>query len=88
MSTCTVLFFATLKDRTGTRQVTLEIPDGLTVGGLKTIIRDKFPAITTALAHALIAVNREYAIDDDPIPAEAEIALFPPVSGGSWRLYI
>jgi molybdopterin converting factor small subunit len=30
----------------------------------------------------LVAVNREYAGDDQIIPAGAEVALFPPVSGG------
>ncbi|HEY4717695.1 MAG TPA: molybdenum cofactor biosynthesis protein MoaE, partial [Anaerolineales bacterium] len=31
----------------------------------------------------LVAVNQQYAFDRDVIPAGAEIALFPPVSGGS-----
>jgi len=83
MSVCKVLFFATLKDRAGVRQTTLELPDGVTVCQLKTIIRDKFPSLSSVLTIALIAVNREYALDDDLIPPEAEIALFPPVSGGS-----
>lgn len=30
----------------------------------------------------LISVNQEYAFDDVVIPDGAEIALFPPVSGG------
>lgn len=30
----------------------------------------------------LIAVNREYVFDAAPIPPDAEVALFPPVSGG------
>lgn len=83
MSSCTVLFFATLKDRAGVRQITLDIPDGSTVGVLKTILRERFPALALALTHVLIAVNREYATEDEHIPPGAEIAVFPPVSGGS-----
>jgi molybdopterin synthase catalytic subunit len=35
-----------------------------------------------ALDHALIAVDQEYAFDADPIRDGAEVAVFPPVSGG------
>jgi molybdopterin converting factor small subunit len=30
----------------------------------------------------MAAINFEYAADDQAIPSNAEIALFPPVSGG------
>lgn len=30
----------------------------------------------------LISVNQEYVLDDAILPEAAEIALFPPVSGG------
>jgi molybdopterin converting factor subunit 1 len=83
MSSCKVLFFATLKDRAGVRQSILELPDRITVRELKVILQERFPTISPILPNALIAVNREYALDDTPIPPEAEIALFPPVSGGS-----
>ena len=33
--------------------------------------------------HALVAVNQNYAFDEDTIPENAEVALFPPVSGGA-----
>jgi len=36
-----------------------------------------------ALDSALVAVNHEFAFDEEIIPAGAEIALFPPVSGGA-----
>jgi molybdopterin synthase catalytic subunit len=35
------------------------------------------------MSFALVSVNREYAFDGDIIPSGAELALFPPVSGGS-----
>lgn len=36
----------------------------------------------------LVAINKEYAFDGEQIPANAEIALFPPVSGGSGKTTI
>ena len=88
MNSCIVLFFATLKDRAGVRQITLELPDGITVSGLKVVLQELFPSITPVLPHALIAVNREYAVDDTLVPPEAEIAIFPPVSGGTSRVLL
>ena len=82
MNACKVLFFATLKDRAGARQITLELPDGLTVGDLKAVLLARIPALKPVLPHAFIAINREYATDDVIVPPQAEIAVFPPVSGG------
>jgi len=82
MSPSKVLFFATLRDRAGVRQTSMDLPEGITVGEFKVLLQEHFPAITPALPNVLIAVNREYAPDDTPIPPEAEIAIFPPVSGG------
>jgi molybdopterin converting factor subunit 1 len=82
MSYCKLLFFANLKDRTGVRQAAMELPAGISVREFKTLLESEFPAIKPLLPNALIAVNHEYALDDTLIPPEAEIALFPPVSGG------
>jgi len=82
MNACKVLFFATLKDRAGVRQANLELPAGMTVGELKEILAGQYPALQPLLQHVLVAVNREYARDDVILPLAAEIAIFPPVSGG------
>jgi len=77
-----VLFFATLKERAGVREIILNLEDGSRVRDLKWHLGREFPSLTPALETALVAVNREFAFDDDFIPAGAEVALFPPVSGG------
>lgn len=77
-----VLFFATLKDRAGLQEIALELPANSRVRQLRQLLGERFPALVEALPSALVAVNREFAFDDDLIPPEAEIALFPPVSGG------
>lgn len=83
MNGCTILFFANLKDKAGTRKTSLDLPDRVTVHALKNILVGKYPSLESVLSHALVAINREYALDEDVIPPAAEIALFPPVSGGS-----
>ncbi len=77
-----MLFFATLRDRAGTRSAELEIPDGTTVHGLKDQIARAYPGLLQAMGSVLISVNREYAFDDAIVPPDAEVAMFPPVSGG------
>ena len=78
-----VLFFASLRDRAGTRQTTIELPDHAVVSDLKSNLRTTFPELSEALGSTLVSINREFAFDEDPIPEGAEVALFPPVSGGS-----
>jgi molybdopterin converting factor subunit 1 len=77
-----ILFFATLKERAGTRQLDLPLAPETRIRDLKALLANRLPALRPNLASALIAVNHEYAFDDDVIPTDAEIAIFPPVSGG------
>jgi MoaE-MoaD fusion protein len=83
MMEITVLFFATLKDRAGTARTLLELPEGSTVNDLKKNVVLKFPNIDNRLETALVSINQQFAFEEDLVPAGAEVALFPPVSGGS-----
>jgi len=78
----TVLFFATLRDKAGMRMLKLEVGTDITLEKLKLIIVDSYPALKGLLEHSLASINHEYRFDDDRIPDGAEIAFFPPVSGG------
>jgi len=82
MNHITTLFFATLRDRAGVRSVELQIPKQTNVAGFKSILVEKFPALNGLMPHTLVSINHEYVLDDSVIPDRAEIALFPPVSGG------
>lgn len=82
MHTIKLLFFATLRDRTGMKETEMEIPEGTTIEGLKTVLQERFKEIGPTLDTALMSINREFAFDKDVIPDRAEIAIFPPVSGG------
>ena len=78
-----LLFFATLRDRAGTKSMDLDIPAELTIQGLKEKISAEFPNLKDSMSSVLITINREYAFDEAVIPQNAELAMFPPVSGGS-----
>ena len=82
MNRVKLLFFATLRDRAGTKTMELDIPSDLTVQGLKDKISDEYPNLKESMSSVLITINREYAFDDAVIRLNAELAMFPPVSGG------
>jgi molybdopterin converting factor subunit 1 len=82
MNRVKLLFFATLRDRAGTRSMELDVPVDLTIQGLKDKIAAEYPNLKESMSSVLITINREYAFDDAVIPAGAELAMFPPVSGG------
>jgi molybdopterin converting factor subunit 1 len=82
MNKIKLLFFATLRDRAGTRSMEMEIPAGMTVQGLKDHISETQPNMAESMKSVLITINREYAFDEAVIPEGVEVAMFPPVSGG------
>jgi molybdopterin synthase sulfur carrier subunit len=77
-----VLFFATLKDKAGTRQTELDLPSGTTLIQLKSMVAEEYPGLKGMLGHCLASINHHYHADDSEIPPDAEVAFFPPVSGG------
>jgi molybdopterin converting factor subunit 1 len=77
-----LLLFATLRDRMGTKSMELEISDDLTIQGLKDKLALDFPNLAQLMSSVIVTINREYAFDEAVVPPNAEIALFPPVSGG------
>lgn len=82
MNRIKLLFFATIRDRAGTKSMELDIPEDMTVQGLKDKIAGEFPNLGDSMKSVLITIDREYAFDEAVIPPNAEMAMFPPVSGG------
>jgi MoaE-MoaD fusion protein len=77
-----VRLFAGLRERAGTDRLEVELPEDARV-------KDVLAAMAATPVGALrdrecvVAVNREYAGADEPVRAGDEVALVPPVSGGS-----
>ncbi len=81
-----LLYFAWLKTKIGTAEEELSPPPEIdTVAALLDWLAAQSGAHAEALADrkALgVAVNQEYAQDQDPVGPNDEVALFPPVTGG------
>jgi molybdopterin converting factor subunit 1 len=77
-----LLFFATIRDRAGTKTLELDIPVDMTIQGLKDKLVSDIPTLKDSMKSVLVTINREYAFDEAIVPADAEIGMFPPVSGG------
>lgn len=78
-----VLFFGLLKDICGGAGENLDLPAGSTVGALFDRYVQSFPRIASIASSIVIARNREFAKRDDPLSEDDEVALLPPVSGGT-----
>ncbi|MGF1506651.1 MAG: molybdenum cofactor biosynthesis protein MoaE [Anaerolineae bacterium] len=79
----TVRLFATLKDAAGFATTEVDLPAGSTVQALLDRLAEAHPPLAKHLPHALIAVNEEYTFPEETVPEGAQVALFPPVSGGA-----
>jgi molybdopterin converting factor subunit 1 len=77
-----VLLFARAKDLAGTGSLTLELPEGATVAGLRHLLAATYPRLAQFLPRCAVAVGSEIASDEVTLAEDAEVALLPPVSGG------
>ena len=73
-----VRLFAGLRERAGANSLDLTLPDGASVGDALDAVGDVAAGIPVVMA-----VNREYTDRDAPLAEGDELALIPPVSGGS-----
>jgi molybdopterin synthase catalytic subunit len=62
--------------------LSIDLPDGATAGLLTRHIAELHPGVRE-LPEARVSVNYEYVGDDHPLTERDEVALIPPVSGGS-----
>jgi molybdopterin converting factor subunit 1 len=83
MKAIKILFFATLRDRAGQRQMSLELAEDARVRDLKDALKAMNANLAPALESVLVSIDREYASDEQLIPDGSEVAFFPPVSGGA-----
>jgi molybdopterin converting factor subunit 1 len=80
-----VLFFGMLKDFVGKSGEVLELPDGGLVRDVLSHYISDFPRMRESMASLAVAVNQEYAGSETALKADDEVALLPPVSGGSGK---
>jgi MoaE-MoaD fusion protein len=75
-----VRLFAGLRERAGTGEQQVELADGATAADVWASLPDRLGERPDGL---VLAVNRRYAAEDTPLADGDEVALIPPVSGGS-----
>ena len=79
----TVRLFASYRERVGQAERALEVPEGATAGSLAVEMARRFPGLTRDPEKLVVAVNQEYRGHGYRLSDEDEVALIPPVSGGS-----
>jgi molybdopterin converting factor subunit 1 len=78
-----VRLFARARDLAGADVLAIELPDGATVADLRRRLAVERPALASLLERCAFAVENEFAADSLVLPAHAEVAVLPPVSGGA-----
>lgn len=78
---CRIKAFGIAREIIGKREFELDLPEGTTVGELKSSLYTSYPRLE-ALKSLFIAVNEAYAEAHVPLNDQDEIALIPPVAGG------
>jgi molybdopterin converting factor subunit 1 len=79
----TIRLFANYSELLQKDKLTVELPDKSTVGDLRAYLHETLQGVSALLDKTMIAVNREYADMTLTIHEGDEIALIPPVGGGS-----
>ncbi len=75
--------FAGLHQLVGERVVTLEVPAGATAAALRDRLGERFPQVRDLLPNVVCAVAEEYVSMEYVLQEGDDVALIPPVSGGS-----
>src|ERR1044072_10036906 len=78
-----VLFFGAARDAVGANQMDLTLEAPATVSSAFQSLKDRFEKLERFGRSLLFAVNQEYATPETQLNENDELAVFPPVSGGS-----
>ena len=78
-----IRLYATLRDKVGQSRITVPLEETITVSDLIDLVKTEYPVMDEALGTAVVSVNRAFATADTAVNAGDEVAMFPPVSGGS-----
>jgi molybdopterin synthase catalytic subunit len=83
----TVRFFAAARERVKRGELELELPGGSTVRQVLAELVQRYPELESLLPHLRVAVDQEFVALDFLVPPGAEVALIPPVAGGTAGLF-
>jgi molybdopterin converting factor subunit 1 len=80
--TVEVRLFASLADRAGVKQATVEVDPASDVQALWDLLCARHPGLGRLGYRPMVACDRAYAAWTDPLDGVSEVAFLPPVSGG------
>ncbi len=83
MPSVNVRLFAGLREMIGARDIVIDLPDGATAGDLRTKLGELHPLVLALLPSVACAVDEEYVDASHVLRDGDDVALIPPVSGGS-----
>ena len=83
-----ILYFATFRDLTGLREEDLTLQNGATVVDLKNHLIDLYPAVERGLPTAVVAINREFAFDDDGLTDNDPQQFKCAKNDSTWIIYL
>jgi molybdopterin converting factor subunit 1 len=78
-----ILFFGVLKDLAGKASEWIELPESASVSDVLDHYATRSPQLKASLVSLAVAVNQQYAGPEAVLRLNDEVALLPPVSGGS-----
>jgi molybdopterin synthase catalytic subunit/molybdopterin converting factor small subunit len=78
-----LLAFASAGDALGASEMALEMPEGSRVADLRSRLDREHPGIVPLWPRLAVAVDGRIVSPDEPLADGIEVALLPPVSGGS-----
>ena len=78
-----LLAFASAGDALGATETEMELPEGSRVADLRARLDREHPALTPLWPRLAVAVDGRISSPDEPLQDGIEVALLPPVSGGS-----
>jgi len=88
MPTVTVRYFAIVREAVGRDRDELALPDGATAGDVLDKVLAEQPSLANARRSLMVMVNQVYARPETTLAEGDEVALIPPVSGGTGVHYL
>jgi molybdopterin converting factor small subunit len=77
-----VRLFAVARQLAGADSVEVSLAADATAADLRRALGQQWPALAPLVPHMMVAIGSSYASDAAKIPADADLACIPPVSGG------
>ncbi|HTJ45494.1 MAG TPA: molybdopterin converting factor subunit 1 [Kofleriaceae bacterium] len=78
-----VLYFAVFREKLRADGETIELADGSSLAALVSALEARHDAVRALRGRYRIAVNQSMVVGDEPLADDDEVALIPPVAGGT-----